>query len=178
MIKILVMAELNSVKVKAAVKYAGSRFVRELVREIPTASKCGSVPVLTSEFKVLVLSDLPGIAELLSTRDKTAIESHWRALEDFVSGVVCHVKDVRSKLQAAVVKLDAFSGKLMPDADTMLGSFNELFDVCSSWLGAAINIENDYFKGSTVQRFKGSSRRCLSRWRLSMRLTFLRFTME
>ena len=147
-IKILVMAELNQVKVKAAVKYAGSRFVRELVREIPAASKSGSVPVLTSEFKVLVLSDLPGIAELLSTRDKTAVESHWRALEDFVSGVVCHVKDVRSKLQAAVVKLDAFSGKLMPDADTMLGSFNELFDVCSSWLGVAI--ENDYVK---IQRF-------------------------
>jgi len=142
------MAELNSVKVKAAVKYAGSRFVRELVREIPAASKSGSVPVLASEFKVLVLSDLPGIAELLSTREKTDAESHWKALEDFVSGVVCHVKDVRSKLQAAVVKLDAFSGKLSPDADTMLGSFNEQFDVCSSWLGAAI--ENDYAK---IQRF-------------------------
>ena len=65
------------------------------------------------------------------------------------------MKGVRSKLQAAVVKLDAFSGKLMPDADTMLGSFNELCDVCSSWLGVAI--ENDY------PRFKGSSKECLSR---------------
>ena len=37
-IKVLVMAELNQVKVKAAVKYAGSRFVRELVRDIPAAS--------------------------------------------------------------------------------------------------------------------------------------------
>ena len=73
-IKILVMAELNLVKVKAAVKYVGSRFMRELVRAIP--SKSGSVPVLTSEFKVLVLSDLRGIAELLSTRDKAAVGGH------------------------------------------------------------------------------------------------------
>ena len=58
------------------------------------------------------------------------------------------MKDVRFKLQAAVVKLDAFSGKLLPDADTMLGSFNELFDVCSSWMGA--EIENECAK---IQRF-------------------------
>ena len=55
-IKILVMAELNSVKVKAAVKYAGSRFVRELVREIPAASKSGSVPVSASEFSLICLN--------------------------------------------------------------------------------------------------------------------------
>jgi hypothetical protein len=111
-------------------------------------SKSGSVPVLNSEFKILVLSDLPGIAELLSTRDKIVVENHWKALEDFVAGVICHVKDVRTKLDVATAVLDSFCGKRMVDADTMLAEFNELFDVCSSWLGA--EMEGDYQK---IQRF-------------------------
>ena len=147
-VKILVMDQMNPVKTKAAVKYAGCRFKRELIRDIPSATKSGSVPVLESEFKLLVLSDLPGIAELLSTRDKAVVEDHWKALEDFIAGVVCHVKDVRTKLDDATAVLDAFCGKSMVDADTMLAEFNGLFDVCSSWLGA--EMEGDFKK---IQRF-------------------------
>ena len=51
-------------------KYAGCRFKCELIRDIPSATKSDSAPVMKPEFKLLLLSDLPGIAELLPTRDK------------------------------------------------------------------------------------------------------------
>ena len=108
----------------------------------------GSVPVVDGSFKLQVLTDLPGIAELMSTTDRDGIESHWRAIEDFVVGSVGHIKDVKKKLQSAQADLDAFSGKAMTDADDMIAGFNELFDMCTSWLGA--EIEGDYKK---IQRF-------------------------
>ena len=57
--------------------------------------------------------------------------------------MVCHVKDVRIKLDVATAVLDEFCGEGMVDAE-----FNELFDVCSSWLGA--EMEGDFKK---IQRF-------------------------
>ena len=75
----------------------------------------------------MVLIDLPGIGELLSSDDKDEVESHWKAIEEFIVGVVCHVKDVKRKLEDAMKVLDAFSGKLMDDADDMLAAFNDLF---------------------------------------------------
>ena len=83
-VTILVMGKINPDKTRAAVKYAGSRFKRELLREVSSVSKSGEVPVLDMSFKMMVLSDLPGIAELLSTTDKAAVDAHWKVLEDFV----------------------------------------------------------------------------------------------
>ena len=148
LVSILVMGRINPVKSRAAVKYASCRFKRELLREIPTVSKSGSVPVLGSAFKLMVLTDLPGITELLSTTDATDIESHWKALEEFVLGSVGHIKDVKSKLASAQKELDSFSGSQMTDVDEMLAVFNELFDVCTSWLG--VEVEGDYKR---IQRF-------------------------
>ena len=147
-VSILVMGRVNPVKTRAAIKYAGCRYKRELLREIPSVRKAGSVPVVDGSFKLQVLTDLPGIAELMSTTDRDGIESHWRAIEEFVVGAVGHIKDVKKKLNSAQADLDAFSGKAMTDADDMLADFNELFDVCTSWLGA--EIEGDYKK---IQRF-------------------------
>ena len=41
---------------------------------IPSDAKSGSVPVSDETFKLLVLFDLLGIAELLSTTDKDEVE--------------------------------------------------------------------------------------------------------
>ena len=62
--------------------------------------------------------------------------------------MVCHVKDVKRKLEDVMKALDAFSGELMDDADDMLAAFNDLFDVCTSWLGS--EVEGDFQK---TQRF-------------------------
>jgi len=142
------MGKLNPVKTKAAVKYAASRFKRELLREVHSAVKSGSVPVLDASFKLMVLTDLPGIQELLSSDDKDEVESHLKAIEKFVAGVVCHVKNVKGKLEDAMKVLDSYCGKLLDDADDMLAGFNDLFDVCTSWLGS--EIEGDFQK---IQRF-------------------------
>ena len=147
-VTILMMGKLNPVKTKAAVKYAASRFKRELLREVHSAAKSGSVPALDASFKLMVLTDLPGIKELLSSDDKDKVESHLRTIEEFVVGVVCHVKDVKRKLEDAMKVLDGYDGKLLDDADHMLAGFNDLFDVCTSWLGS--EIEGDFQK---VQRF-------------------------
>ena len=148
LVSILVMGRINPVKTRAAVKYASCRFKRELLREIPSVNKSGSVPVLDAAMKLMVLTDLPGIAELMSTTDVPDIESHWKALEDFVLGSVGHIKDVKSKLASAQKELDSFSGSQMTDADEMLATFNELFDVCTSWLG--VEVEGNYKR---IQRF-------------------------
>ena len=74
------MGRLNAEKTRAAVKYAGSRPLRALLRDIPDVIKSGSVLVLDVSFKDMVLSDLPGYAELLTTVDKTA-DCWRRALE-------------------------------------------------------------------------------------------------
>ena len=148
LVSILVMGKINPVKTRVAVKYASCRFKRELLREIPYVNKSGSVPVWDAAMKLMVLTDLPGIAELMSTTDVPDIESHWKVLEDFVLGSVGHIKDVKSKLASAQKELDSFSGSQMTDADEMLATFNELFDVCTSWLG--VEVEGCYKR---IQRF-------------------------
>ena len=137
----MLLGKLYPDKTRAVVKYAGSKFKIRLLKVIPSVAKSGSVPVLDETFKLLVLSDLPGIAELLSTTD-------WRVIEEFVVAAVCHIKDVKKKLVQATIDLDAFGGKQMDDAGEMLAAFNRLFDVCTSWLGTAV--EGDLQK---IQRF-------------------------
>ena len=98
-VTILVTGKINPDKTRAAVKYAGSRFKRELLRELTSVSKSGEVPALDVSFNMMVLTDLPGIAELLSTTGKADVDEHWKAMEDFVVGSICHVKDVKRKLE-------------------------------------------------------------------------------
>ena len=147
-VTILVMGKINPDKTRAAVKYAGCRYKRELLREVSSVSKSGEVPVLDMSFKMMVLSDLPGIAELLSTTGKADVDAHWKAMEDFVVGSICHVKDVKRKLEAATSVLEEYCGKQMVDTGDMLAGFNNLFDTCTSWLGSPI--EGDFQK---IQRF-------------------------
>jgi hypothetical protein len=147
-VTVLLIGKLYPDKTRAAVKYAGSKFKIPLLKVTPSVAKSGSVPVLDEAFKLFVLSDLPGIAQLLSTTDKGEVEDHWRVLEEFVVAAVCHIKDVKKKLVQATADLDAFSGKQMDDAGEMLAAFNRLFDVCTSWLGTAV--EGDFQK---IQRF-------------------------
>ena len=147
-VTILVMGKINPDKTRAAVKYAGCRFKRELLREVTSVSKSGEVPVLDMSFKMMVLSDLPGIAELLSTTNKAAVDEHWKVLEDFVVGSMCVIKDVKKKLETATAVLEEYCGKQMADAGNMLAAFNNLFDICTSWLGSPI--EGDFQK---IQRF-------------------------
>ena len=148
LISVLLMGRFNAEKTRAAIKYAGSRSMRSLQRDISVVNKSGSVPVLEMKFKEMVLTDMPGYAELLVTVDKAVVEEHWKALEDFVVGSVCFIKDVKKKLEEATADLEKFCGKDMEDAGDMLAAYNSLFDVCTSWLGTAI--EGEFQK---IQRF-------------------------
>ena len=110
------------------------------------------------------------IAELLSTQGKEQVEGHWKLIEEFVVASVGHVKEIKKKLKESTDALAAFCGKAMDDAGKMIAAFNELFDVCTSWLGK--EIEGDF------KRSRGFYRSVQSRFRRSMRSSFRQSTME
>ena len=76
LISILLMGRFNAEKARAAIKYAGSRSLRSLQRDIPVVNKSGPVPVSEMKYKEMVLTDLSGYAELLATVDKAVVEEH------------------------------------------------------------------------------------------------------
>ena len=76
------------------------------------------------------------------------IEGHWSAIEEFIATVVCYVKNTKSKLVVANKNLDDFCGKNITDPDEMIAQFEELFDICTSWLGSAVEIDH-----TKMQRF-------------------------
>ena len=129
-------------------KFAGSRILRQLLRDTPSVEKSGSVPALDESLKMKSYCQLPGSAELLGRSGPTEIEEHWAAMENFVAASVCFVRDIKGKLIAATASLDAFCGDQFTDAGVMLARYNVLFDVCSSLLGSPF--EGDYKKN---QRF-------------------------
>ena len=145
-VSILAMSRINEVKAKAAVKFAGSKPLRSLLKLIPTIEKSGAIPVIDESFKLLTLTELSGVRELLATDAPAGIEEHWLAIEEVVAAAVCYVKNTKAKLVVATKNLDDFCGHV--DLDEMLAQFEELFDICTSWLGSAIEL--DYKK---IQRF-------------------------
>ena len=147
-VAILVMNMISETRAKAAVKYAGSRVLRQLLRDITSAEKSGSVPALDESLKLVSYYELPGSAELIGRSDSLKIEEHWAAIEAFVAASVCYVRDVQGKLSAAIKNLEAFCGDQIADAGVMLARYNKLFDVCTSWLGSPF--EGPYLK---IQRF-------------------------
>ena len=147
-VSILAMGKINEVKAKAAVKFAGSKFLRTLRKLIPVVVKSGAVPVIDASVKLMTLTELSGIQELVTAELPADIEEHWSAIEEFVAAAVCYVKNTKSKLVVATKNLDEFSGKNINEPDEMIAQFEELFDICTSWLGSAVEI--DYKK---IQRF-------------------------
>ena len=147
-VAILVMNMISETRAKAAVKYAGTRIMRQLLRDITSVEKSGSVPALDESLKLKSYYELPGSAELIGRSDPLMIEEHWAAIEAFVGATVCYVRDVKGKLSAAIKNLEAFCGDQIADAGVMLAHYNKLFDVCTSWLGSPF--EGPYLK---IQRF-------------------------
>jgi len=147
-VAILVMNTISETRAKAAVKFAGSRSMRQLQRDTPMAEKSGSVPALDESLKLETYYKLPGSAELLGRSQPLEIEEHWAAIESFVAASVCYVRDAKGQLAAAMNDLEAFCGDGFTDAGVMLARYNELFDVCTSWLG--VPFEGHYKKN---QRF-------------------------
>jgi hypothetical protein len=144
------MAAVSPTKATAAVKFVASKDKKSLLRAIPVALKSGSVPVIGADMKSLPLTELPGIAQLLSLTDEKLVEEHWHAIEEFVLCVVGHTKDVKQKLKVAKQKLAELKGADYEDIEEMLAEFNRRFDACSSWLGSEVEV--DYEK---VQMFVG-----------------------
>ena len=147
-VAILVMNMISDTRAKAAVKFAGSRVLKQLLRDTPSAVKSGSIPALDESLKLMSFYELPGSAELLGRSGPLDIEEHWAAIESFVAASVCYVRNVKGKLAAAIESLDALCGDKFTDAGAMLARYNVLFDVCTSWLGTPF--EGDYKKN---QRF-------------------------
>ena len=148
LISIMAKARVNVTKVKSAVKFSGSKTLVSLLEAVPAAEKNGVVPALNSEFKLMKLTDLPGIRELLDRTDQTEIEKHWLAIDTFTDAVVFFVGDRKKKLSDSKAALDNFDGAGYTDCTEMLAVYGALFDVCTSWFGSAV--QNDFDK---VQRF-------------------------
>ena len=148
LISILAKARISVTKVKAAIKFAGSRTLVSLLAAVPGIEKSGIIPALESDFKLMKFTDLPGITEL---RDKTAqieIEEHWSAIDSFVDAVVYFAGDEKKKLSDSQDDLDNFTGIDYTDSTQILADYGSLFDICTSWFGSAVL--NDYEK---IQRF-------------------------
>jgi len=146
----LVMGKINRNKATAAVKYAGSKSVNQLTRDTQIAKKSGSVPVMGSSMKKEKFTELPGIKLLQDTTDREQVAAHWTAIEEFVGAIVFFVSDVKGKLAAATknVEMFHFDNKRMDDINEVICEFDELFDICTSWLGS--EFEGEYQK---IQRF-------------------------
>ena len=91
-VAILVMNMISDTRAKAAVKFAGSRVLRQLLRDTPSAEKSGSVPALDESLKLMSFYELPGSAELLGRSGPQEIEEHWAVVESFVAASVCYVR--------------------------------------------------------------------------------------
>jgi len=146
-VTILVLGKINETKTMNAVKYACSRTMLQL-EDDHFALKSGAVPVMDESFKLMTLTDLPGMVELQSNADPVGVEKHWRTIERFVGIVVCFISDVKGKLARAVRELEEFVGEGLDAVDDTLGQYEKLFDVCTSWFGSPY--ENDFKK---IQRF-------------------------
>ena len=59
-VAILVMNMISDTRAKAALKYAGSRVLRQLLRDVPSAEKSGSIPALDESLKLMSFHELPG----------------------------------------------------------------------------------------------------------------------
>ena len=133
LIVILAMAKINPTKVKAGIKYAGSLRLADLKEVLPVVKKSGRIPSLASEFKLKKLTELAGIAELLScSEDANDFAEHWSTIESLISAGVCFIKEKKTKLAAAKAKLLAFDGSKYLDCDDLLADYLFLFDVCTS----------------------------------------------
>jgi hypothetical protein len=146
----LVMGKVNRNKATAATKYGGSKSIKQLTRDAQIAKKSSSVPVMELSMKKEKFTDLLGIKLLRETTDREQVAAHWDAIEEFVGAIVFFVSDVKGKLAAATqnVEMFRFEDKRMDDIDEVICEFDELFDICTSWLGS--EFEGEYQK---IQRF-------------------------
>ena len=79
-VAIMVMNMTNGTRAKAAVKFAGSRVLKQLLRDTLSAVKSGSVPALDESMKLMSFYELPGSAELLGRSGPLEMEEHWAAI--------------------------------------------------------------------------------------------------
>ena len=147
-VMILAMRDINQVKVRAAVKYAGSLELKELLEAVPETEGSGVVSVVSSSMKLKTMTELPGIVQLMKHTDGDAADNHWAGIEALVNAAMFYVKDVKLKLCEAKQKLESFDGSVYEDSNDMVAEYCRLFDVCTSWFGS--DVENDFDK---IQRF-------------------------
>lgn len=130
-------------KVKSAIKFTASRTLDVLMDAVPLAEKSGIVPAVDSSFKLMKLTELPGIVQLLARSDPAGIEEHWSAIDSFVDAVIFFVSDKKLKLQEAERNLSVFDGTHYVDCSEMLADYNSLSDICMSWFGSEMKTDYD-----------------------------------
>jgi hypothetical protein len=150
MISVLAVSNVSkstAINTKSAVKVAASTKYQDLP-SIAAAATSGTIPVVESATKTLMLTQLKGMVQLQIYTDAEQVELHWAALETFIVNVVCFVKFEKQELTSAKEALKKFQANQAEDKDETLAEYEDLFDACTNWFGAPI--ENDHSK---IQRF-------------------------
>jgi hypothetical protein len=144
-IKIIALSRINGSlqsKVRSAVKIAAASSIELLKVLTVNAKSNGKMPTLESRFKLMTLTELPGMVQLQNS-DSLAKEEHWFQIGEFVSAVASYVGDRKSQLEIAKQKLNSFTGIEYSDCDLMLSDYETLWDICCDWFRGQIEIDFD-----------------------------------
>ena len=147
-VMILAMREINQVTVRAAVKFAGSLELEQLLEAVLVTEGSGIVSVVGSSMKLKTVTELPGIVQLMENIDSDAADDHWAGIEAFVNAAMFYVKDVKQKLCEAKQKLESFDGSTYEDSNDMVAEYCHIFDVSRVGLGRLWKMTLTRFKDS------------------------------
>ena len=144
-IKIIALSRVNKSlrsKVHSAVKIAAASSLELLKKLTETAKRDGKMPTLDSRYKLMTLTELPGMIELQNSTplDK---ENHWDQIDQFFCAILSYVGDRKSRLEAAKRTLNDFIGTVYTDCDLMLSEYENLWDICCDLFRGPIETDFD-----------------------------------
>ena len=134
-IKIIALSRINDSlqsKVRSAIKIAAASSLEQLKVLTMNAKFDGKMPTLESRFKLMKLTELPGMLQLKNS-NSLAKEEHWSQIGEFVCAVASYVGDRKSQLENAKRNLNGFTGIEYNDCDLMLSDYETLWDLCCDW---------------------------------------------
>ena len=144
-IKIIALSRINDSlqsKVRSAIKIAAASSLEQLKVLTMNAKFDGKMPTLESRFKLMKLTELPGMLQLKNS-NSLAKEEHWSQIGEFVCAVASYVGDRKSQLENAKRNLNGFTGVEYNDCDLMLSDYETLWDLCCDWFRGLIEIDFD-----------------------------------
>jgi hypothetical protein len=126
-------------KIRDGIVMAASMVHQERLIQISTIKKNGQSIAVPTELTQRTLTQMPGIAEMNSSK---WLQEQIISFKDLVLEYIGFDSDKANKLKIARQKLSTVSGKAEKDCEQYLSTEREAFDECTSWLG--FEVENDF----------------------------------